>query len=71
MVRQAKFDLEGLRDAGTEARARVEQWPAWKQEVARATSSGSAGGEKLAAAGVDQVATEPPIIYTLLQLWFQ
>jgi hypothetical protein len=60
MVRQAKFDLEGLRDAGTEARARVEQWPAWKQEVARATSSGSAGGEKVTTAGDEQIVACAP-----------
>ncbi len=60
MVRQAKFDLEALRDAGAEARARVEQWPAWKREVARAISFGSAGVENASTGGCEPVVKSAP-----------
>jgi hypothetical protein len=45
MSRDAKLDLQVLRDKSDEARRQVQEWPAWKQEAVQTISAAAASQE--------------------------
>lgn len=51
MIRDAKLDLQALRFASEAARERVQQWPAWEQEIVRAVSTAASSSSSRKALG--------------------